>query len=440
MTRSMGRSEELWKIIPLAVIAAAVTPGLVRGAEVEAEAATYAKDVAPIFQAKCQVCHRPESMAPMSLVTYETARPWARSIKNRVVQREMPPWHLDKTVGIQRYKNDRSLTDEEIATIVEWVDAGAPLGNPTDLPPPVEWPDEESWEIGTPDWIVASPDHTMYAEGTDWWPTYTVDTGLAEDRYIKAIETKPSPAGRRVVHHAVTSLVQDQETDMGYLSEYAPGKYGDIFADDTGRLIEAGSKLRFSMHYFSIGEEVTDRTSVGMVFYRRGVVPKYAVQEVNVGTDPGGLYRELDIPPHSVTRHDGYYTLPEAARLISYQPHMHMRGAAMTMEAIYPSGETETLSAVDRFDFNWHVAYVYEDDVAPLLPAGTVLHTIGIHDNTAANRLNPDPTMWVGTGNRSIDDMLQNHVLLTYLEDEDYQQMVEERSRLHRQTRARVAP
>ena len=427
MTKGIGRSGELWKVIPMAVIAVAVTPGLVRGAEAKVEAATFAKDVAPIFQAKCQVCHRPESMAPMSLLTYEDARPWARSIKNRVVQREMPPWHLDKTVGIQRYKNDRSLTDQEIATIVNWVDAGAPLGNPAALPPPIEWPDEESWEIGTPDWIVSSPEHTMYANGTDWWPSFTVESGITEDRYIKAIETKPSPAGRRVVHHAVTSLQQEEETDMGYLSEYAPGKYGDIFADDTGRLIEEGSKIRFSMHYFAIGEEVKDQTEVGMVFYPKGVVPKYAAVEVNVGINPGGLYRDLDIPPHSVTRHDGYYTLMKAAQLISYQPHMHMRGKAMTMEAIYPSGETETLSAVDRFDFNWHVAYVYEDDVAPLLPAGTVLHTIGIHDNSVGNRVNPDPTVWVGTGNRSIDDMLQNHVILMYLEEEDYQRRVEER-------------
>ena len=427
MDKGIGRSGELWKVIPLAVIAVAVTPGLVWGAEAKVEAATFAEDVAPIFQAKCQVCHRPESMAPMSLLTYEDARPWARSIKNRVVQREMPPWHLDKTVGIQRYKNDRSLTDQEIETIVNWVDAGAPLGNPAALPPPIEWPDEESWEIGTPDWIVSSPEHIMYASGTDWWPSFTVESGITEDRYIKAIETKPSPAGRRVVHHAVTSLQQEEETDMGYLSEYAPGKYGDIFADDTGRLIEEGSKIRFSMHYFAIGEEVKDQTEVGMVFYPKGVVPKYAAVEVNVGINPGGLYRDLDIPPHSVTRHDGYYTLMKAAQLISYQPHMHMRGKAMTMEAIYPSGETETLSAVDRFDFNWHVAYVYEDDVAPLLPAGTVLHTIGIHDNSAGNRVNPDPTVWVGTGNRSIDDMLQNHVILKYLEEEDYQQRVEER-------------
>ena len=431
MARTGGGDRERRTLVAPAVMALAGSALLFTGAEAAAQAAaetpTFARDVAPIFQAKCQVCHRPESMAPMSLLTYAESRPWARSIRNRVALREMPPWHLDPTVGIQRYKNDLSLTDEQIDTIVRWVDGGAPRGDPADLPPPVEWPAEESWEIGTPDWIVTSPEHTMYAEGTDWWPNFTVDSGLTEDRYIKAIETKPSPAGRRVVHHAVTSLVQDEQTDMGYLSEYAPGKYGDIFADDTGRLIEAGSQVRFNMHYFAIGEEVTDRTSVGMVFYPRGVVPKYAAVEINVGTDPGGLYRELDIPPHSVTRHDGYYTLPRAARLISYQPHMHMRGRAMTMEAIYPSGETETLSAVDRFDFNWHVAYVYEDDVAPLLPAGTVLHTIGIHDNTAANRLNPDPTVWVGTGNRSIDDMLQNHVILVYLEDEDYERMVAER-------------
>ena len=213
MARTGGGDRERRTLVAPAVIALAGSALLFTGAEAAAQAAaetpTFARDVAPIFQAKCQVCHRPESMAPMSLLTYEQSRPWARSIRNRVALREMPPWHLDPTVGIQRYKNDLSLTDEQIDTIVRWVDGGAPRGDPADLPPPVEWPDEESWEIGTPDWIVTSPEHTMYAEGTDWWPNFTVDSGLTEDRYIKAIETKPSPAGRRVVHHAVTSLAQD---------------------------------------------------------------------------------------------------------------------------------------------------------------------------------------------------------------------------------------
>lgn len=415
---------ELWKVIPLTVIAFAGTSHLMFAGQAGSKQVTFAKDVAPIFQKKCQVCHRPDSIGPMSLLTYEESRPWARSIKQRVSMREMPPWHLDKTVGIQRYKNDRSLTDEQLGTIVKWVDAGAPLGDLNDLPPPVQWPNDDLWTIGTPDLIVSSPEHIEYAQGPDWWPNYTVDSGLTEDRYIKAIETKPSKAGRRVVHHAVTSIVQEgeEEMDLGYLSEYAVGKYGDVFAQNTGRLIKAGSKLRFNMHYFAVGEEVRDRTSVAFAFYPKGYVPKYAVTEVNVGNS-----RDLDIPPNSVTRHDGFYRLPKAARLISYQPHMHMRGKAMTMEAIYPNGETETLSAADRFDFNWHVAYVYDDDVAPLLPAGTVLHTIGIHDNTAANRRNPDPALWVGGGNRSIDDMLQNHVLLVYLDDEEYKQMVAER-------------
>ena len=400
---------------------------------------TFAKDVAPIFQAKCEACHRPESMAPMSLVTYRDSRPWARAIKDRVVKREMPPWHIDRTVGIQRFKNDRSLTDEQIDTIARWVDAGAPLGDPSDLPPPLEWPDHESWAIGTPDWLIRTPEHVMYADGPDWWPDYYVESGLTEDRYVKAIETKPSKNGRRVVHHASSFVIQEDDDtvlsasgdpvvanpDRGArLGEFAPGKYGDIFPEDTGILIKAGATVRFNMHYFAIGEEVLDSTTVGLVFYPKDVVPKYRVIDPNMG---GGCCRDLDIPANSVTRHDHYFPIRKPVKIISYQPHMHMRGKAQTLEAIYPDGTTEILSSVDRFDFNWHVAYVYADDVTPLLPTGTMLHHIGIHDNTAANRNNPDPTQWVGYGARSIDDMFQVHLNLVYLEQEDYERQVAER-------------
>jgi hypothetical protein len=400
---------------------------------------TFNKDVAPILQAKCQSCHRPGNMAPMSLLTYNDARPWARSIRQKVSKREMPPWFIDKTIGIQRFKNDPSLTDEQISTIVRWVDAGAPAGNPADLPPPVQWADSETWNFGTPDLIVSSPKHTVYANGPDLWLDLVADTGLTEDRYIKAIETKPSKAGRRVVHHASTFLIQQDDDTLqnafgepievdersgGRLGEFAPGKPGDQFPADTGILIKAGAKIRFNMHYFAIGEEITDSTQVGLVFYPKGVVPKYRVIDPNMG---GGCCRDLDIPANSVTRHDAYFPIKKPVRIISYQPHMHMRGKAQTMEAIFPDGKTQVLSSVDRFDFNWHIPYVYDEDAAPLLPAGTILHHIAIHDNTAGNPRNPDPSQWVGYGDRSIDDMFQVHLNLVYLDQVDYERQVNER-------------
>jgi hypothetical protein len=405
-----------------------------------AQEPTFAKDVAPIFQDKCEACHRPGNMAPMSLVTYAEARPWARSIRTRVARRDMPPWHIDKTVGIQKFKNDRSLTDEQIDTIVRWVDAGAQMGNPADLPQPKKW-DDDAWTIGKPDVIITTPEKVMYAQGPDIWIDHIVDSGFTEDRYVKAIETRPSKTGRRVVHHASTYLIQDDdtvltafgeprpitavdETSGGRLGEFAPGKYGDIFADNTGILIKAGARIRFNMHYFAVGEEVTASTSIGLVLYPKGVVPKYRVIDPNMG---GGCCRDLDIPANTITRHDHYFPVKRPARLLSYQPHMHMRGKAQSVSAIYPDGRTEILSNVDRFDFNWHVSYVYDDDVAPLLPAGTLLHYVGIHDNTAANPRNPDPTQWVGYGDRSIDDMFQVHSNLVYLDEEDYKRQVAER-------------
>jgi mono/diheme cytochrome c family protein len=390
-------------------------------------APTFSKDVAPIFQQNCQVCHRPGSFAPMSLLTYQEARPWVRSIRLRVSKREMPPWHLDKTVGIQSFKNDISLSDQQIETIVKWIDAGAPQGNPNDMPPPVSFATEDDWHIGKPDLIVESPTYMVPAESPDWWGDLVSDSGLTEDRYVQAVETKPMPISRPVVHHSGTSMIAPDGTRES-LSEFAPGKYGDHYPEGSARLIKAGSKISFGVHFHSIGEERPAIIKVAYKFYPKGFVPKYRVSEVNVGSTNGHLFDELDIPANTVTRHDAYARLNKAARIISYQPHMHIRGKAMTMEAIYPNGQVQVLSSVDHFDFNWHPAYVYTDDVAPLLPAGTILHTIGIHDNTSANRGNPDPNQWVGFGNRTFDDMLQCHVLLYYMEDEDFQKQVADRA------------
>jgi hypothetical protein len=387
---------------------------------------TFAKDVAPILQAKCQQCHHAGTGAPMALLTYEDTRPWARSIRQRVINREMPPWHLDKTVGIRKYKNDRSLTDGEIDTIVRWIDAGAPRGNPADMPPSITFKPEDDWYIGKPDLLVTmSKEHTMYPKGPDWWIDYFADTGLTEDRWIQAMEIHPG--NRKIVHHAVTYVIEPDapDGDTGtLLHEYAVGKYGDTFGANTGRLIKAGSRIRFDLHYFAIGEEERDKTTIAFKFYPKGFTPKYQVRSVNFRNLPND---ELEIPPNSVVRTDGYLRLTRNARIDAFQPHMHMRGKGMTLEAINLDNTTTVLSSVDHFDFNWHVNYVYADDVAPLLPAGTMLHIIGIHDNTSANRRNPDPNMWAGFGERSVDDMLQLWINVVYLDDADYNKLVEER-------------
>jgi hypothetical protein len=390
---------------------------------------TFTKDVAPILQKSCQTCHHPGTSAPMSLVSYEDVRPWARSIRQRVAARDMPPWHLDKTVGVRKYKNDRSLNDDEIATIVRWADNGAPQGNPADVPPPLTFRSEADWFIGEPDLRVTTPnDFTMYANGPDWWIDQFADVQLTEDRWIKSMEIKPS--NPKIVHHVVIYAIEPDapegtpETGV-QLHEYAVGKYGDIFGDNTGRLLKKGTRLRYDMHYFAIGSEQHNKTTIAFKFYPKGVVPKYQVRSQAIRNIPND---DLEVPPNTTVRTDGYFRLPRPARIDAFQPHMHMRGRGLTVEAIDPTtNRTQVLSSVDHFDFNWHINYVYADDVAPLLPAGTVLHLIGVHDNTTANRRNPDPAMWVGFGERSVDDMLQVWLDIVYLDDAEYTRLVEER-------------
>src|SRR5262245_3005231 len=412
----------------MAIAAVLTTSTVASAAEAVPAQPTYTKDIAPIFQAKCTQCHHPGTGAPMSLTTFEEVRPWARSIRTRVSSREMPPWHLDKSVGIRQYKNDISLNDTQIATIVKWVDAGSPAGSPADMPQPQKFQAEDVWHIGKPDLVVPmNKTHTMYPKGPDWWIDYFADVNIPEDRYIKAMEVRPG--NRRIVHHTVMYVIEPDApagTPEGgiNLHEYAVGKYGDTFAENTSRLLKKGSRLRFDMHYFAIGEEQTDRTEMAFIFYPKGFVPKYEVRSIAFRNRPND---ELEIPPNSVVRHDGYMRLTRPARIDAFQPHMHMRGKAMTLEAILPDNTVEVLSSVDHFDFNWHVSYLYADDAAPLLPANTVLHMIGVHDNTSANKRNPDPNMWVGFGERSVDDMLQVWINVVYLEDAEYTRLVEER-------------
>jgi hypothetical protein len=421
----------------VAVVGSLAIPGSA-GAQVP-DQPTFAKHVAAILQEKCQVCHRSGQMGPMSLVTYQEVRPWVRSIRTKVASRIMPPWHLDKTVGIKSFKNDISLSDEQVETIVRWIDQGAQLGDPTEMPAPKRWPSDDVWHLAEqynrpPDLVVKSTPWTQKAEGQDQWWQPLVPTGLTEDRWVKGIEIRPSAKGRRVVHHVVTNLVQQEEkygaVDVnggGYFSEFAVGKIGDVFRENTGKLMKAGSAIRFDIHYHSIGEEVTDQSEVAVWFYPKGEVPKYRVFPQAMGVQQS--MATMDIPPGKVTQHFAYIPLQHPARLENYQPHMHIRGKAMSMEAIYPDGRVEMLNHVDRFDFNWHVNYVYADDAAPVLPRGTIIKITAWHDNTAQNPANPDPTQWVGWGQRSYDDMYHAHVNVTYLTDEDYASIVEERKR-----------
>ena len=317
----------------------AVTPATAAAQSAEV---TFTKDVAPILQASCQTCHREGAIAPMSLITFEDTRPWARAIKDKVSTRSMPPWYIDKNVGVQGFKYDRSLTDDQIATLVAWVDAGARLGNPGDMPPPREFADRDRWHIGEPDWIVPIPEpFVVPAEGANWWGDFFPDSWLTEDRWIKAVETKPSAEGFPVVHHAVTRLQETEDADEGdFLNEYAQGKNGDVFPEGSGRLVKAGSVIRFNMHYASIGTEVIDRTSVGLTFYPKGETPEHELFSRALAQN-----YDLDIPPgEDNVRHDSYHPFTTNVRLTGFQPHLHNRGKRQCIEAILPDGTTDMIS------------------------------------------------------------------------------------------------
>lgn len=407
-----------------------------------AKPVTFAKDIAPIFQEKCDACHRKDSMAPMSLVTYQEVRPWAKSIKERVASRQMPPWHLDKSVGIQKFQNDRSLSDEQIATVVRWVDAGSPLGDPKDMPPPKEYPHENEWQLaktfGEPDLIIKSDNYWMPAQGQDQWWRPTTDIGLTEPRWVRAVEMRPStPAGRRITHHAIGYLLQKEPKTAnspvaddplaalaggGILMEWAIGKQYDVYRPNTGKLLLPGAKIWWDIHTHAVGDPITDHVELAVYLYPKGEVPKYRTYLTMFNAARSNSNTPLDIPPNSIAETEGFHVLKQAARLENFQPHMHWRGKAMLMEAILPDGSVQTLSSVDNFNFNWMNNYIYADDAAPVLPRGTIIHVKAWHDNTAAKASNPDPNQWVGWGDRTVDEMAHAWVNVTYISDEDYKE------------------
>ncbi|MDO8677804.1 MAG: cytochrome c [Acidobacteriota bacterium] len=405
---------------------------------------TFTKDVAPIFQNKCESCHRPDSIAPMSLITFEEARPWARSIRERVASRNMPPWHIDKTVGIQHYKDDRSLSQKEIDTIVAWVAAGSPKGDPKDMPAPVKWADGNGWNYaeqfgGPPDLIIKSPKYTQKAVAMDAWYKPVVETGLTEPRWVRAIEARPGTLkGRKITHHALAFLLQnekeaqamlnnaDADSGAGLFMEWAVNKRGELMRANTGKLMLPGSKIRWDIHYSAAGEDVTDQVELGIYFYPKGQEPKYRTALALYSGVSGGN-RNLDIAPNSINVGQNFHVLRRAGRLENFQPHMHLRGKAMMIEAILPNGQQQVLSYVPNFEFNWMNNYVFDDDYAPLLPKGTILKVTAWHDNTPAKKSNPDPTQWIGWGDRTVDEMAHAWINITYMGDDDFNKEVEAR-------------
>ncbi|MSO84017.1 MAG: hypothetical protein EXQ53_12110 [Acidobacteria bacterium] len=438
-------------VVTLSAVLAMSAPTL--AAEPIAPQATFSKDVAPILQQKCQECHQPNSIAPMSLITFQDARPWARSIKQRVLSRQMPPWHIDQNVGVHKFKNDMSLSDEQIDTIARWVDAGAPEGNPKDLPPPKPLVTSNEWQgvkdgFGPPDLVVKSSEYTMPARHQDVWYRPMSDLPLSEPRWARMVEIRPTNLqGRKVLHHSIAYLVlnddpaavntgtssvaggssalDDLVSRRPQLMEWAIGKGYDLFREGTGKLLLPGEKISWDQHIHAAGEEITVGSEIGIWLYPKDQEPKkrsYLIAFTGVRN------REfLDIPPNSVAQTEGFTVLKENTLITNFQPHFHLRGKAMQVEAILPDGTNEIISYVGKFNFNWMTNYIYDDDAAPVFPKGSIIHVSASHDNTRANPFNPDPDQWVGYGDRTVDEMAHAWMNVVYLSDEEYQALVAER-------------
>ena len=388
---------------------------------------TFTKDVAPILQRSCQSCHRPGpgGGAPMALLSYSDVRPWARAIKARTEARTMPPWFIEKEVSIQAFKDDPSLSDEEIAMIGRWVDAGAPRGNPADLPPPRQFPDGREWTIGPPDLIVSSPEEVVKAVAADWhgyWEATPV--GLPADRYVEAVEVHEvrvsggfakadGLGGYSVIHHAGINagIPGDGETagpvtpiegvEGSFAMTHEAGQNATKYADGLGVLLPAESSLHWRVHTHSFGEEVVTRLDVGFKFHPDGYQPKYNAPGPGIFL----TFNDLDIPGGADNlRFDAMGVTKNPSKLVTFEPHMHAGGTRMCLNAQYPNGVRETLTCAG-YDHNWVKVYNYEDDAAPLLPAGTILHAIAWYDNSAGNRNIIEPRNWHGLGSRSMDDM-----------------------------------
>jgi len=390
---------------------------------------TFHKDVEPVLQARCQGCHRPGEAAPMSFLTYQETRQWAKAIKEAVLIRKMPPWFADPAHG--QFDNDRRLSKAEIETLVGWVDGGAKEGDPKDGPQPRTF--AEGWAIGKPDLVLEIPQaYEVPASGTVEYTYFVVPTGFTEDRWVEQVEVRPG--NRAVVHHSVvivrppdSKYMPELKPGMAYVppkqeaerrpdtgqgafaftsgpeivGTYAPGSVPYQLKPGQARLIPKGSELIFQMHYTTNGKAGADRTRVGFIFAKQP--PQYRVFNTYIGN------RNFRIPAgvadQAVTARVNLY---EDTRLLSMFPHMHVRGKSFEYRATYPTGESETLLTVPKYDFNWQLTYYLTEP--KVLPKGTVIECVAHYDNSPNNPYNPDPRSDVFWGDQTWEEMLAGFV------------------------------
>ena len=428
-------------------ITSTVTSGAPQqSAPASAAAPTFSTDVAPIVYAKCVACHRPGEVAPMSLITYKDVRPWASSIREKVTSRVMPPWHADRQYGT--FRNEQSLTQSEIDTIVKWVNAGAPEGNPSRMPALPKFP--EGWQIGTPDVVLEMPAaYSIPAKGEIAYQYFEVPTNFSEDRWMQAGEVR---AGDRAhVHHIIVYVKEPTPTPRPnimvnrpimsaapaapaaaaapaapvapaapaaprpaaprveaaaspvartgdqMLVNWAVGEDAPMFLPGMAKRIPKGSTLVFQVHYTTNGTPGTDKSRVGLIFAKEP--PK---REVRTGMILNPLFA---IPPGAANHEiQAEATFTEDVNVWSMHPHMHLRGKDMTYTATYPDGRTEIVLRVPKFDFGWQTDYWLAKPL--MLPKGSKISVSAHYDNSTANRHNPDATATVRWGDQTWEEMM----------------------------------
>lgn len=359
------------------------------------ENVTFNKDIAPIFYKSCVNCHRPGEAAPMSLMTYKESRPWARSIREKVATREMPPWHADPKVS--EFANDRRLSQKEIETVLAWVDGGAKEGDAKDLPPAPVFTD--GWGIGKPDVVFYMPqEYTVPATGVIDYKYFSVPTNFKKDMWVKGAEIRPGT--RSVVHHIIVYIQKGEELQP--LIGLAPGEEPMVNPDGVAMRIPAGSRLVFQVHYTPNGVEAKDRSYIGITFAKR--LPKKEVILVPA------MNAWFTIPPnHPNYPVESSYTFSKAVEIRGIMPHMHLRGKAFQCRLTYPGGASKVLLSVPRFDFNWQNHYVMKSPV--LVPKGSRVDCIAHFDNSTQNKFNPDPTKAVRWGDQMWDEMMVGWIM-----------------------------
>jgi mono/diheme cytochrome c family protein len=373
----------------------ALPAGRVSDAKASANPVTFNKDVAPILHKNCVGCHRPGEVAPMSLMTYKDARPWARALREKVVTRAMPPWHADPQYG--EFSNDRRLRQQDIDTLVAWVDQGAKEGNPKDLPAAPRF--VEGWNIGKPDMIFSLPQaYPVPATGVVEYKYFTVPTNFTEDRWVQAAEIRPDQ--RAVVHHIIVfiQIGKDRGPEgQRLLVGYAPGEQPAIYPEGLGRKIPAGASLLFQVHYTPNGTATEDRSYVGLIFCKKPPKQQLFTRPI--------LNDQFVIPPGDPNyRVESSHTFKEDAHIHSLMPHMHWRGKDFQYRVVYPDGTSKVILSVPRYDFSWQSIYALKEPISA--PKGTRLECLAHFDNSNRNKYNPDPTKEVRWGDQTWEEMM----------------------------------